>query len=87
MKIPIKYLALAMVLLCSLSLFGIRRVVALSPDINSDGFVNAKDAVILGAAFGTQPGDEDWNPNADLFQDNIINAKDAAVLGAAFGPQ
>jgi len=86
MRFPIKYLAVAMVVLCSLSILGIRPVAATSPDINSDGFVNAKDAVILGYAFGTQPGDEDWNPLADIIEDGIINAKDATALGVAFGP-
>jgi len=53
-------------------------------DINKDGFVNAKDAVILGVAFGSMLGDENWNPDADLNGDNRINAKDAIILGVNF---
>jgi len=54
-------------------------------DINGDGTVNFKDAILLGAAFGSQPGDPNWNPNADINGDNIVNFKDAIILGANFG--
>jgi hypothetical protein len=47
--------------------------------------VNVKDAVILGAAFGSKPGDSNWNPNADINNDGYINVKDAVILGANFG--
>ncbi|NWG10419.1 hypothetical protein HXY33_01515 [Candidatus Bathyarchaeota archaeon] len=87
MKILIKYLALTMVLLFSLSLLCIRPATAeLSSDINGDGYVNVKDAVILGAAFGSQSGDTNWNPNADLNEDGFVNAQDAMILLSNFGP-
>jgi parallel beta-helix repeat protein len=54
-------------------------------DLNADTYVNVKDAVILGAAFGSKPGDSNWNPNADINSDNIINVKDAVIQGVHFG--
>lgn len=87
MKIVIKYLALAMVLLFSLSLLGMRPVAAaLSPDINGDEFVNLKDVIILGAAFGSNSSDTNWNPSADLDESGVVNAIDALMLSANFGP-
>jgi hypothetical protein len=69
-------------------------MVTIKEDVNKDGFVNAKDAVALGSAFGTKPGDlggvdiypsKTWNPAADINVDGFINAKDAVLLGAQFG--
>jgi len=59
--------------------------VVMAGDINADYVVNFKDAILLGAAFGSKPGDPNWNPNADINGDNIINFKDAILLGANFG--
>jgi len=57
----------------------------LKGDINNDKIVNFKDAILLGAAFGSQPDNPNWNQNADLNGDNVINYKDAIILGANFG--
>ena len=54
-------------------------------DVNLDFYVNAKDAVALGKAFGSTPGDYNWNPACDINGDGFINAKDAVKLGAVFG--
>lgn len=54
-------------------------------DLDADTYVNVKDAVILGVAFGSKPGDSNWNPNADINSDNIINVKDAVIQGVHFG--
>lgn len=54
-------------------------------DINQDGAVNAKDAVILGAHFGTEVGDPGYLQAADINGDGFINAKDAIILGSHFG--
>jgi hypothetical protein len=53
-------------------------------DINGDGYVNIKDAVILGVAFGAKLDDPNWNPQADLNQDGYVNIKDAVTLGRNF---
>jgi outer membrane protein assembly factor BamB len=54
-------------------------------DINGDQYVNAKDAVILGKAFGAKRGDPRYSPNADINDDEYVNAKDAVILGTYFG--
>ena len=59
--------------------------VILVGDVNGDGFVNAKDAVLLGSAFGSQEGDPEYNRAADLNNDGFCNAKDAIIIGANFG--
>lgn len=59
--------------------------VILLGDINGDLVVNAKDAVIIGRAFGSSQGDPNYNPSADLNKDGQINAKDAIIVGANFG--
>ncbi len=60
-------------------------IAVLKGDINNDKTVNFKDAILLGAAFGSQPDDPNWNKNADLNGDGVINYKDAIILGANFG--
>lgn len=57
----------------------------LKGDINKDNLVNYKDAIILGAAFGSRPGDPNWNSNADINGDGVVNYRDAIILGANFG--
>jgi len=54
-------------------------------DINGDNAVNFLDAILLGASFGSQPGNPNWNPNADLNGDDFLNFLDAIILGAYFG--
>jgi hypothetical protein len=61
--------------------------VKLMGDINGDGFVNGLDAVIMGGAFGTHPGEQGWTASADLNKDGWINAKDVVLLGMNFGAQ
>ncbi|RLI39315.1 hypothetical protein DRO69_14425, partial [Candidatus Bathyarchaeota archaeon] len=59
--------------------------VGIPGDINGDGVVNYLDAILLGAAFGSKPGDPRWNPNADINGDETVNYLDAIILGANFG--
>ena len=54
-------------------------------DINGDGVVNILDAILLANAFGSKPGDPNWNPNADLNNDDIVNILDAIILANHFG--
>jgi hypothetical protein len=59
--------------------------VILVGDINGDLYVNVKDAVLLGMAFNSKPGDPNWDQRCDLNHDNFINIKDAVILGVNFG--
>jgi hypothetical protein len=54
-------------------------------DINGDNVVNFLDASLLGAAWGSHPGDPNWNPRADLNNDGTVNFLDAIILSANFG--
>jgi hypothetical protein len=56
-------------------------LITIPGDINADQYVNAKDAVVLGAAFYP---DGAYTPNADINDDFYVNAKDAVVLGNHF---
>ncbi|MDH5690545.1 MAG: hypothetical protein OEY81_03835, partial [Candidatus Bathyarchaeota archaeon] len=55
-----------------------------TPDINEDCIVNIYDMKIVSAAFGSEPGDPDWNPNADLDNDDYIGIKDMYFVSHAW---
>lgn len=57
----------------------------LAGDINDDGIVNIQDIVIVALAFGSRPGDHNWNPIADLNQDGIVNIVDIVMVAIHFG--
>jgi hypothetical protein len=54
-------------------------------DINGDGIVNIQDIVIAALAFGSRPGDPNWNPIADVCQDGIIDIFDLVTIGIHYG--
>jgi len=53
-------------------------------DFNIDGTVNFKDFTVLAAAWGSEPGDGNWDADCDIStpSDNIIDEKDLAVFCA-----
>jgi len=53
-------------------------------DINRDGVVDYKDLARLGAAFGSRPGDANWDPDADINQDGVID--NVLTMGARLSP-
>lgn len=59
--------------------------VILVGDINGDLYVNVKDAALLGMAFGSKPGDPNWDERCDLNHDGFVNIKDAVLLNINFG--
>jgi hypothetical protein len=54
-------------------------------DINGDGVVNILDAILLANAFGSVPGNSNWNPKADLNGDGVVNILDAIILANNWG--
>ncbi len=59
-------------------------------DINRDGIVDSEDLEILELAYGSRPGDPNWNPEADIWgpedkPDGFINVYDLAMLGKKYG--
>jgi hypothetical protein len=53
-------------------------------DFDGDGKVLNNDAVTFGAAFLSEPGDSNWNPQADCDGDNFVGNSDALQFGADF---
>ena len=54
-------------------------------DINNDGSIDDDDVAALEAAFGSRPGDGNWNADADLNDDGIVNGADLAILAKYYG--
>ena len=54
-------------------------------DLNGDGIVDIVDVVTCALAFGSKPGDPNWNPVADLNNDGIIDIVDLVIIGIDFG--
>lgn len=60
-------------------------------DINHDLTVDMKDVGISARAFGTVPGDADWNPHADingpeyLVPDKAIDMRDIGLIASNYG--
>ncbi|MCZ2808939.1 MAG: hypothetical protein O2V44_06265 [Candidatus Bathyarchaeota archaeon] len=57
----------------------------LQGDVNWDGIVDIYDAILLGLAFGSSPGEPGWNVRCDFNTDDIIDIYDAIILGNNFG--
>jgi parallel beta-helix repeat protein len=56
-------------------------------DLNNDGKASLQDLVILAKAYGSKPGDSNWNPNADIDGNNIVDQSDLAILAIHYGQQ
>jgi len=48
-------------------------------DVNRDGYINQTDIERIQNAFGSKPGDANWNPYADLNKDLIVNNTDLTI--------
>jgi hypothetical protein len=60
------------------------RIVEWKGDINGDGIVNLFDLTIVGTAWDSKPGDENWNPNADLDNDGWVYLPDLTIIGTNY---
>jgi hypothetical protein len=54
-------------------------------DLNGDGIIDIFDVVAVGLAFGSKPGDPNWNEDADIVEDNLIDIFDLVYIGIHFG--
>jgi len=54
-------------------------------DINGDGKVDLADLVILAKAYGSKPGDPNWNPAADILGHGNVDLADLAALANHYG--
>ncbi len=57
----------------------------LEGDADNDNDVDASDASLVNLAFGTAPGDANWDPRADFNEDEVVDGVDMGLLGASFG--
>jgi hypothetical protein len=54
-------------------------------DLNLDGTVNILDIFIVAQAFGSKPGDTNWNVVADIEKNGIIDILDIFVVAREYG--
>jgi hypothetical protein len=54
-------------------------------DVNADGIVNVLDLIVVDAAFGTYPGDPNYNLYADINRDGTINVLDMILVSTHLG--
>jgi len=54
-------------------------------DVNQDGKVNLADLVALARAYGSKPGDTNWNPDADIDGNGIVGLSDLVTLAQHYG--
>jgi len=54
-------------------------------DVNGDGVVDDSDLSDLSKAYGSKPGDPNWNPNCDFNGDNKVDASDLFDLSKNYG--
>lgn len=54
-------------------------------DLNGDNKIDMRDIAIAARAFGSQPGDSNWNPVADVNGDGKVDMKDIAPIARNFG--
>jgi hypothetical protein len=57
----------------------------LEGDADNDNDVDGTDASLVNLAFGSVPGDANWDPRADFNEDEVINGVDMGLLAANFG--
>lgn len=54
-------------------------------DVNGDGVIDQKDLDLVRAAFGSKPGDPNYNPAYDLNHDGVIDVRDIAKVSGNYG--
>jgi hypothetical protein len=59
--------------------------VTIPGDINSDFKVNLADLVTLAQAYGSKPGNSNWNANADIEGSGVVGLSDLVILAQHYG--
>lgn len=54
-------------------------------DIDSDGDVDIYDIVLITSAYGSEPGDPNWDPRCDLNGDDVVNIYDVIIATGEYG--
>lgn len=61
------------------------QLTALLGDINFDGKVSLADLVLLANAYGSHPGQANWNPNADINGNGAVDLSDLIIMAQQYG--
>lgn len=72
----------AAILVCMASPSGAAKLVE---DLNQDGRVDIIDVTVAVDAYGSRPGDNSWNPNADVVSNGRVDVYDVVRIAGAFG--
>lgn len=54
-------------------------------DVNEDRKTDVRDLAIIVKAYGSHPGDANWNVDADINHDNTVDIKDSAAAAKYYG--
>jgi hypothetical protein len=54
-------------------------------DVDRDGYIDDYDGCLIQGAFGTVPGNPNWNPDADLDKNNEVNSADLTIWTYNYG--
>jgi hypothetical protein len=54
-------------------------------DVNRDRKVSLSDLVLLALAYGSKPGDSNWNLNADIDSNGAVDLPDLTILAQHYG--
>jgi len=54
-------------------------------DVNRDGVIDDQDLNLLKTAYGSKPGDPNWNPDCDLDGDSKVGLSDLTTISKNFG--
>jgi hypothetical protein len=54
-------------------------------DVDYNGRIDINDLAAVSLAYYTEPGDLQWNPDADVNGDNIVNIYDISIVGRFYG--
>jgi hypothetical protein len=60
-------------------------IVTIAGDIDGNFKVQLADLVLLAHAYGSKPGDSNWNPNADIDGNLIVGLSDLVILAQNYG--
>jgi hypothetical protein len=59
--------------------------VTIPGDLNGDYTVGLADLVVLAKAYGSEPVNPNWNPNADIDDNGIVGLSDLVIMAIHYG--
>jgi len=54
-------------------------------DVDGNGFIDIKDILTVALAYGSEPGDPNWDPRCDINGDDFIDIKDILAVALHYG--